>query len=630
MKPLFNKYILKVTAAIIVIISYALTAPNNPSRETRKKLGSSFNFEIETLFKLEGQGKLQRKVHPQYTDIVGWLSAAGAAVTITDIDNDGLYNDYIYVDPRFDKVILASANKKDTGFLPFTLDVNTLPYDAKTMAPQGTLTHDFNEDGLIDILVYYWGRTPIIFINTGKDYKETELTNNKERWFTLAATLADFDGDGHVDIFITNYFPDGSRLLDANATDKNQTMQHSMSRAYNGGKNHFFLYQGGAGILFKEDLGWHENINNPNDWTLAVGAVDLTNDLLPEIYLANDFGPDKLLLNESIPGKLKFKPLIGKRTFTSIASAQLGKDSFKGMGVGIGDLDNDGYTDFYISNIADEYALMESHFAFINTGNLNDFKKGIAPFENKSDLLGLARSSWGWDAKIADFNNDGIQEIIQATGFMKGTINKWPELQELAIGNDELIFTPKVWPKLGLGDDLSGHDHNPLFVKTKTGNYIDLAPEAGIAIPQVSRGVAVGDVDYDGDLDFFVANQWEDSFLFRNNHKASNDFFGLRLYRSLDPALKKIQLNPKVVLPKMAAVGAAVRLYDNETLIGSGFVDGGNGHSGSNSKDILIGIPNYHTKSNYTLEITYRCFSGTLINQKIKVSQGWNTLVLPY
>ena len=95
----------------------------------------------------------------------------------------------------------------------------------------GVVPGDFNEDGLMDILVYYWGRSPVIFlrkktagVQPGKPaalsppiLSPVELSTNGERWFSNGAVTADFDGDGHVDVLIGNYFADGAHILDANA-----------------------------------------------------------------------------------------------------------------------------------------------------------------------------------------------------------------------------------------------------------------------------------------------------------------------------------------------------------------------------------------------------------------------------
>ena len=88
----------------------------------------------------------------------------------------------------------------------------------------GVLAGDFNEDGLLDLLVYYWGRTPVLFLRKSgvepghaialkaEDFVPTELTDSGERWFSNGAVQADLDGDGHIDLVIGNYFQDGAHI----------------------------------------------------------------------------------------------------------------------------------------------------------------------------------------------------------------------------------------------------------------------------------------------------------------------------------------------------------------------------------------------------------------------------------
>src|SRR5262249_48074256 len=189
-------------------------------------------------------------------------------------------------------------------------------------------------------------------------------------------------------------------------------------------------------------------------WTLALGAADLDGDLLPEIYIANDFGPDRLLHNRSRPGALRFVLLEGVKTLTTPNSKVLGRDSFKGMGIDFGDLNGDGWLDMYVSNIATEYALEESHLVFLSTGKPGRMQEGVAAYVERGEALGLSRSGWAWEARLGDFDNDGVLEALQATGFVRGTVNRWPELHELAMGNDALVHRPGSWPRVRPGDDL--------------------------------------------------------------------------------------------------------------------------------------------------------------------------------
>jgi hypothetical protein len=140
-------------------------------------------------------------------------------------------------------------------------------------------------------------------------YVPSEVSRSGERWYTNAATFADVDGDGHTDVIVGNYFADNARILDATATGS-ESMQRSMSGAFNGGRNRILLWAGATTgpqptVQFTDVANALED-RVAHAWTLAVGAADLDGDLLPEIYFANDFGPDRLLHNRSHPGRPHF------------------------------------------------------------------------------------------------------------------------------------------------------------------------------------------------------------------------------------------------------------------------------------------------------------------------------------
>jgi enediyne biosynthesis protein E4 len=641
---IMGRYAARSLSTLLIISLYWFTRLPQISSQERSSLAAQFAFTSAVLQELPDSGsKTVRAVHPSLERISAWISSVGASVALNDLDGDSLPNDVCYVNTRTDQVVVASVPNQSERYDPFELRPDPILYNPSTMAPMGCLPGDFNEDGRMDVLVYYWGRTPIAFLQIAEDVSELstasflplEIVAGGQRWFTNAATAADLDGDGHTDLVIGNYFPDGSQILDAHATDK-ESMQHSMSRAYNGGHDHLLLWRsakaGSQPSVFFQESAEALSEQVAAGWTLAVGAADLDGDLLPELYFANDFGPDRLLHNRSQPGDLHFVPLTGVKTFTTPNSKVLGRDSFKGMGVDFGDLNGDGLLDIFVSNIADEFALEESHFLFINTGNAAEMQKGKAPYIDRSESLGLARSGWGWEARLDDFNNDGILEVLQATGFIKGTANRWPELHELAMGNDDLLSNPSSWPRFQPGDDLSGDQHNPFFVRASDGRYYDLACEIGLCQPQVTRGIAVADVDRDGDLDFAVANQWEVSTFHENECPACGSYLGLHLVLPPSGILQgqTIVEHGHSTPGSMArpAIGATAIIHLPDGQIKVAQVDGGNGHSGKRAPNLHFGLGAVSQSVPILVDLMWRDPLGTVHKESIELVPGWHTVWL--
>jgi len=307
------------------------------------------------------------------------------------------------------------------------------------------------------------------------------------------------------------------------------SLPHSFSHAFNGGGERIFRWTSAtATTVTYEEVVDALPAGVGGGWGLAVGACDLDGDLLPELYVAHDFGPDRLFWNRSTPGHIRFALLQGQSTFASPKSYVLGKDSFKSMGVDFGDLNDDGIQDIYVSNITEPGGLQESQMMFVSTGAMNNLETGIAPYINRSESLGLSRTGWAWDAKLDDFDNDGKLEALQATGFIKGSKNNWPEIQELGTANDVLISSANSWPKIQYGGDLAGHDQNPFFVQAGN-HFVDISKQIGFGEDYVSRGIAIADVDLDGRLDLVVSNMWGPATYYHNESPHSGAFLGLHL-----------------------------------------------------------------------------------------------------
>lgn len=581
-----------------------------------------------------------RQVNPAYDKIQAWISSVGAAVAINDLTGSGTADDMCLVDTRSDSVIVTPVpGSAAVGkYAPFVLDPRpALPYTS-TMAPMGCVPGDFNSDGRMDLLVYYWGRTPVMFLSqptartlSPAAYRPVEVVPSTgpadgryhgPLWNTNAVSVADFDGDGHPDLFIGNYFPD-SRVLDPHAP-KRVAMQEGMSHANNAGGDHILRWTSAAPTYVEAPHPFPKG--SSNGWTLASATADLNGTMLPDLYVANDFGPDHLFDNRSSRGRIHFGQALGVRSPNVPKSKVLGHDSFKGMGADFTDFNGDGRWDLFVSNIATSFGLEESNFAWINTARDNaqmrhDLGNAKADFSDRSMPMGLAQSGWGWDVKAADFDDSGRPDIVQATGFVKGKVNRWPQLQELAMTNDNFLSDPAYWPNVRAGDDIAGRQCLAFYVPASGGRYTNLSKPLGMCLPTPTRGIATAVTRSGGAMDFAVARQWAAPLFYQNNSPGLGSALDLRLYL---PVSGKRSAGQAAGTP---AIGATVVLTMADGTKQIGQVDGGSGHSGKDDFGLHFGLGAKATGP-VRAAVTWRDAAGAVHAQTLALTPGSHTLLL--
>ncbi|MCG5216095.1 CRTAC1 family protein [Streptosporangium sp. KLBMP 9127] len=620
--------------------AYFVGNPAFPTAQAKAEIGQAYAFTPLSVEIPSGyQEQTIRKVNKDYKDIDAWISSVGAAIAMADVDGDSLSNDLCVVDTRIDQVVITpTPGPAGERYQPFALGSGSLPMN-KAIAPMGCVAGDFNEDGRTDLLTYYWGRTPIVHLQqagatglSAQTFKPVELVPNAggatykgEQWNSNTATVADFDGDGHDDIFIGNYFPHGPVLDDT--VSGGVEMNDSLSMGLNGGPNYFFCWKeataDSVGFMKVDDILPKEVSKG---WELGATTVDLDADQRPELFLNNDFGPDRLLHNTSKPGKISFSVVDGVERGPWVPkSKSIGHDSFKGMGSDAGDFNGDGLYDFFVSNITTPYGIQESNHHFISTAkNVTDLRnklnEGLAPFDDRSTDLGTAWTGWAWDVKAEDFNNSGELAIAQANGFVKGDVNKWPQLQELATANDLVTRFEQWWPNVTEGADLAGHQPIAFFVKGKDGKYANLSETLGLDVQIPTRGIATGDANGDGLVDLAVARQFGPPAFYQNQSPSPGAYLGLRLIHE-GTASTTGQAAGSPVIGAQAKVTTA----DGRTILGR--VDGGSGHSGKRSHEVHLGL-GQNVTGPVKVHLSWRDRSGVPHEQDIQLAPGRHTIQL--
>jgi enediyne biosynthesis protein E4 len=609
---------------------------SHPQATPLSALAQSFAFKTVKLNASHEFSQELRSVGQGSQHLAGWVSALGASLAFSDLDGDGLDNDLCLVDPRTDtvRILALPSSQESPRYKSFSLEMKGSFY-GDLMAPLGCLPGDMNEDGHLDLLVYFAGRPPLAFMRVSTMRFEASevvfpLEAGFQGWVNASATRADLDGDGHADLVLASYFPDSLVLLDAEEQAE-IALPDSAGLGLHGGRNRFLLWKKtsahAAGFRFEE-----VSIDLPKSalegWTLSLLAVDLNQDFLPEIYFGNVWGPDQLLVNRSSPGHLYFELENPPHETSSPLSRGLSVNRFKSNAVEFGDWDQDGVAEILIAN--------EGAFTL-------DKKRGLVP--DGIDLVGDLHSSaivlrsrqvgfetlgWGWDLRLGDFNNDGVAELVQANGFRENWLRYFEGIRNLFFVDPGQLDRPSGWPLQDFSTHARDIYSNSFLVRDGEASFVDLASELRLDSSGNSRAVAIADVDGDGDLDFACANQWQDSYLYLNTSASNRNFLGLNLLYSVHESTK-IQVEKGLSSrPGFLAIGAKVHLslHDEKKVITE--IKSGGGLAGQSSTTAFFGLGNLPKDLTVEVEIKWLGQGREPQSKTLNLESGWYTVYLPH
>ncbi|MHC5027357.1 MAG: FG-GAP-like repeat-containing protein [Planctomycetota bacterium] len=342
---------------------------------------------------------------------------------------------------------------------------------------------DADGDGRLDVVVT--GRDRLVLLrNTDEGFVRDERLP-EPRGFWAGVSWGDFDNDRDLDLYVCGYVQyvvddaDRAKAMEQFGRAVPYTLNPS---AYEPQPNLLFRNDDGAFTEIAAELG----VDNPRGRSLGALWWDLDQDGLLDLYVANDVSDNVLYRNTG-------------GAFEEISHAALVADYRGAMGLTAGDYDRDGDDDVFVTHwIAQENALYESLLTDARTREQRPTGDGpsAAPvrFMDVASLLGLGQSTIqhvGWGAEFADLDGDGWIDLVVANG---STFESAGEPKQLK-PEQSLVF----W------------NHNGQ-------SFHDLTPGVpALALPRVSRGLALSDYDLDGDVDVLFVHHGEGVQLLRND-----------------------------------------------------------------------------------------------------------------
>ena len=415
-----------------------------------------------------------------------YLETMGAGVAWLDYNQDG-YLDAFFVNSGFTPFFHPAqppqpALYRNNGDGTFTDVTASSKIHSDGTFFFGVAVADYDNDGFPDI--YMTGYRHSVLLHNNGDGTFTDVTakagvGDDGNWATAAAWF-DYDRDGKLDLLVTNYvkYDVDHPVLCGDTRQGLRDLPHSSAYCHpdNFAGTSMRLYHNNGDGTFT-DVTEKAGLVNNDGKSLAVVTADLNNDGWPDIFIANDTQRNFLYLNN---GDGTFRDA----SYTSGAGFSEDGRPEAGMSADAADVMNNGLLYLFVSHLDHE---------------LNRFYRnnGDATFTDATISSGIGRSSFlnsAFGARFFDFDNDGWRDLLVVNGHI---------LDNVALYHSDVAYEEekKLYRNMGKG----------IFVDaTKTQG-------ADFRAPHVGRGLAVGDYDNDGYLDFLVSNNGEAAQLFHND-----------------------------------------------------------------------------------------------------------------
>ncbi len=429
----------------------------------------------------------------------------GSGAAWIDYDQDG-YDDLFVVNEAGPLTMTATEVKKspahcelyhNNGNGTFTNVTKNAGINFQGMG-MGVAAADMDNDGYPDIFMTAFGKN-VFYHNNGNgtftdQTKQAGLGGKLGFW--TGASWADYDRDGYLDLYVCGYV-NYSRLNMLPAMNSRENIEEPPDinpLAFPPERN--LLYHNNKNGTFTE-VAIQAGVADLTGKSLSASWNDFNNDGWPDLYVANDVGDNALYLN------------MGNGTFNDASHPAHVADGHSSMGLAIGDWNNDGLMDLFIT-----HWLAEPNGFYVNKSNMSNTMSRMSNstqslrFEDEADKYGLAKVSINdvaWGTSFFDYDNDTRLDLLA----INGSTNQQPDHPKYLVPMKNHLF----WNE--------GSDKG----------FAEVTAESGEALSykNVGRGAAFGDYDNDGDMDVFVVNNGGRAVLLRNDGGNKNNWLELKL-----------------------------------------------------------------------------------------------------
>jgi enediyne biosynthesis protein E4 len=479
--------------------------------------------------------------HPMNRLYASSMCVGGVAVG--DVDNDGLLDLFFTSGPEKNRLYRAKA--------PFVWeDATTGPLDGGDAWGAGCSMVDVDGDGDLDIYVCNYESPNQLFINALVPSGKLAFAE-KAAEFGIATVDAghtpafcDYDRDGDLDLYLMAnllYLEEGSRPANPNAIVEMENGIPVISEKYrrflkisgirqkpSGGVSVDWDKRGRPHFLFRNEGGAFTNVTEEaginTDGGMGLGAIwwDYNQDGWPDLYVACDFDdPDRCYRNN------------GDGTFTDIVKTAVPNTPWFSMGADFGDLNGDGRPDFIATDM-----LGSTHFKrktstdmiagkseFLAKANPRQAMRNVVYLNTATErfiecaqFAGLDRTDWTWAVRIADYDNDGRNDVF----FTNGMSRNYNDSDNPAV----FAFRPgeTEWQRHSRAGTPPLKERNFAFVNRGDMRFEEVGAAWGLDHVGMSFAAATADFDKDGNLDLVLVNLDEPVFIYRNtgneNHRA--------------------------------------------------------------------------------------------------------------